>query len=310
MMNAKRVIFTGWVTAVLIFHATLLPAGSFPPIRFVKAVTEQGGAPLFRDPLQMSLAPSLHEVAVTNSGSGDIVLLRVEDEKVLLRITGRSGLRPPFGIHLNPDKTILAGELTGREGLKLFDPTGRLLDRWDLIRACGYPIRPGRIRATGDGGTLVVERLRDRVLVLGPKGKLRKIIGKEEKLDQVQDAAPGPGGRRFFVLCNGGKAVRVFSGKGRFLYAFGRHAASPDSFSFPCALSFDRRGRLWVVDAFQHRLKVFSPEGKFLFQFGGLGMKPDQFFFPVDLAFAGRSRLWVLEKGANRIKIYDVEDLK
>lgn len=308
ILLSQKLVLMGAAASVMFLHSSLAFAAPAPKIRLVRIITESGGVPLFRDPLQMSLNTETGELAVTNAGTGNVVVLRVRDEKALLRIDRRQGLNPPFGISLKADKTLVAGALKGGE-IRILGPTGEMQKTWDPSRILKHPVRPGRMRSGPSDTTLIMDRQNDEVLLLQRDGTLRRVLGGSGKLDQIQDALFGPEDR-IYTLCNGGQTVRVFSHEGKFLFGFGKHAGSPENFSFPSALSFDAKGRLWIVDAFQHKLKVFSSKGDFLFQFGGIGTAPGELFFPVDMAFDNQGRLWVLEKGTNRIKIYEVEDLK
>jgi sugar lactone lactonase YvrE len=107
-----------------------------------------------------------------------------------------------------------------------------------------------------------------------------------------------------------GTAVTVLDADGKLLRSFGEHGDEKSrNVSFPSGFAIDGKNRLWIADAFQHRLKVFSLTGEFLFNYGKMEEADGGFFFPVDLCFGDNGELYVLEKGAERIQVFLVEDL-
>jgi len=304
-------LWTGLARSVVILLAvmgpTSAPAKAPPSFRFIEAIKEEGAQPLFRDPLQMSLQEEAAEVAVSNNGIGNAVIFDLKRRRPLLKIGGKKSGFIPYGLLLKKDGSIVVGGL--KSGLiKVFGARGETLKILDLAKLTGHPVRPGRIRAGRGDRLLVVDRLNDDVLSVSKDGAAVTTFSRPGEMERVQDAVVGPDGK-VYVLTNGKTAVYVFGKDGAFSYSFGKHGGE-HYFSFPCALAFDSQKRLWVVDAFQHRLKVFSAAGKFLFQVGSIGWGPTNLFFPIDLAFGEGGKIYVLDKGTNQIKIFSVGDLK
>lgn len=69
-----------------------------------------------------------------------------------------------------------------------------------------------------------------------------------------------PDGRMFAAEPTADR-VRVYDAAGRLLQAFGRSGEGPGDFRFPCCLSLDAGGQLWVRDAGLSRYAVFSLNG-------------------------------------------------
>ena len=171
----------------------------------------------------------------------------------------------------------------------------------------GAGVHAERLTTTSTGGTEAIDLTGNELLVLSAEGELVRTVG---PVDYLQKGGEAPGGLTL-ALSGQGAAVTLFAANGKAGRTFGQHGdESEKNVSFPTGFAVDAKGRLWIADAFQHRLKVFSLQGEFLFNFGWLEEESGGFFFPVDLCFGEEGKLFVLEKGANRIQIFQVEDLK
>lgn len=70
--------------------------------------------------------------------------------------------------------------------------------------------------------------------------------------------------RSVYVLDRLNRVVQVFDERGRHLRSIGREGNGPGEFANPVALTWDPRGRLWVVDPGNNRYTVFSGEGELI----------------------------------------------
>ncbi len=280
--------------------------GPVPDIRRTGVFLYERGERVLRSPLAIARDASGGELAVTSFEAGEVVLLDGGGVPIQ-RLGGEAGLVTPYGVAIDPEGRIFVGELrTGR--LKVLSPGGIPVDEIDLGKTVGRPVSPGRVTLGEDGRVYVADLDRNEILVLDARGDFVRSFGTFEYL---QKAGPGGGGT-VIGLSARGTAVKVFSREGNLLRSFGEHGDPAErNVSFPTGFAVDTRGRIWIADAFQHRLKVFSMDGAFLFNFGRIEEKPGDggFLFPVDLCFGKEGELFVLEKGADRIQVFHVGDL-
>ena len=69
---------------------------------------------------------------------------------------------------------------------------------------------------------------------------------------------------KFFVTDLSNNFVKVFDGKGRFLYKFGEKGNGDGQLNSPCGLCVDKYGNLLVCDPGNGRIQQFSLEGTFI----------------------------------------------
>ncbi len=263
----------------------------------------KGERPL-RGPLALARDAQNGDLVVTSFESGEVVILN-QAGALLHRLGREAGLVTPYGVAVDSKGQIHVSEVeTGR--LKILGPSGRLVDEFDLSSLRGQRVSPGRVMLNAEGQHFVVDLSSNEILILSPQGSLTRTVG---PFAYLQKAGPGPAGETIGLSALG-KAVTIVDDQGRTLRSFGEHGdTSGRNVSFPTGFAVDGKERVWIADAFQHRLKVFSMAGRFLFNFGRPEEKTGGFFFPVDLCFGDQGRLYVLEKGANRIQVFRVEDL-
>lgn len=278
-------------------------AAASPEIKRVATFQSTGGEKLLHSPLALARDAKSGDLVITNFGSGQVVILDAKGS--LLNKAGREvGLIAPYGVAIDETGRIYLSEVqTGI--LKVLTPGGILTDRIDLSLAVGRPVAPGRISIGRDGLLYIADLRANEILVFNFRGDFLRAMGGFAYLQKA-----GIVGDRIIGLSAHGKAVHLFDREGSLLLTFGDHGeASERTFSFPTGFAVDAKGRLWIADAFQHRLKIFSLEGKHLFNFGRMEEDTGGFFFPVDLCFGEKGMLYVLEKGAERIQIFQVSDL-
>ena len=274
-----------------------------PEIRRTATIQRYGGEKLLHSPLSLALDAKNGDLIITSFGSGEVVILD-KNGALIKRMGPEAGLISPYGVAIDDMGRIYVSEIqTGM--LKVFSPGGILEDKIDLSRAVGRPVSPGRITLDKDDRIYVADLRNNEILVLNHRGDFVKSMGNFDYLQKavvVNDKILG--------LSAHGTAVSLFNQEGVLLSAFGKHGdESARNFSFPTGFAVDSKNRIWIADAFQHRLKVFSLDGELLFNFGRMQEKTGGFFFPVDLCFGDKGKLFVLEKGADRIQVFQVGDL-
>lgn len=276
-----------------------------PEITRIAVFQSQRGEQILRSPLAIALDEKSGELIVTSFESGEVVVL--DKNGVLVKRLGMdAGLVSPYGVAIDGKGRIYVSEV--RSGfLKILSPSGTLVDEIDLSKVMGKTISPGRITLDKNGLIYIADLNNNEILVFNAKGDFVRSLG---AFDYLQKAG-AVGDDRIVGLSAQGKAVKVFTREGALLHSFGDHGDSSDrNMSFPTGFAVDAKGRFWIADAFQHRLKAFSQDGKFLFNFGQMEEKVGGFFFPVDICFDGKGKLFVLEKGANRIQVFHIGDLE
>jgi sugar lactone lactonase YvrE len=300
--------FLGLLAGFLLIGPPEASAQQKPPeIRRTAVFRYEGGEKPLRSPLSLSRDGKSGELIVTSFEAGEVVIL--ESSGALIKRIGRAeGLVTPYGVAIDPAGRILVSELrTGM--LKVFSPGGMLEDEIDLSRLLDRTVSPGRIALDKDGRIYVADLSGNVILVLTAAGEFLSSVG---TFDYLQKGVPAGGGS-IVGLSARGTAVRVYDGNGTLTRSFGEHGDPSDrNISFPTGFAVDSKGRIWIADAFQHRLKIFSLAGEFLFNFGRLEETTDSggFYFPVDLCFGEKGELFVLEKGADRIQVFQVDDLR
>lgn len=281
------------------------PAVSAPAMKRIAVFQDRDGEKTLRSPIAMVRDPQNGDLLITSFETSEVVILD-KGGSLVKRMGREQGLVSPYGIAMDGKGRIYVGEVsTGL--LKVFSPGGMLEDEIDLSKLLGKTVAPGRITLDKDDFIYLVDLNSHNILMLNNKGDLVLSRGEFTYLQK----AGVVGSDRFIGLSAQGTAVKVFNKSGAVLSSFGSHGDELErNFSFPTGFAVDAKGRLWIADAFQHRLKVFSLEGKLLFNYGRLEEKEGGFFFPVDLCFGENGELFVLEKGANRLQVFQVGDLK
>ena len=276
-----------------------------PKITRLATFQNVGGEKLLYSPLALARDVKNGDLFITSFGSGELIIL--DAKGFLVNKAGREvGLTAPYGVALDETGRIYLSEVqTGL--LKVLSPGGALMDRIDLSLVVGRPVSPGRITIGQDGRLYIADLRAHEILVFNLQGDFLQALGGFAYLQKaavVNDKIIG--------LSAYGRAVHIFDQTGVPLLAFGDHGEASERssiFSFPTGFAVDAKGRLWIADAFQHRLRVFSLDGRHLFNYGRLEIDTGGFFFPVDLCFGEKGMLYVLEKGAERIQIFQVSDL-
>jgi sugar lactone lactonase YvrE len=205
----------------------------------------------------------------------------------LLRAWGKTGTGAgefdmPGGVAIAPDGRVYVADQTNRR-VQVFDPAGKFLLEWGE-----YGTKPGQfggnvVRTSRVGGpqflaldsaghVYTTEASVGRVQVFTREGKFLRAWG---------DNGTGPGGfggafkpfkanlrgpialcidaqDRVWVSSVGGR-VQQFTRDGKFLRALGTEQGSkPGQFLAPHGVAVDRRGHLYVVDAYNHRIQKFA----------------------------------------------------
>lgn len=75
----------------------------------------------------------------------------------------------------------------------------------------------------------------------------------------------------------------------------------------PHDVTLDQRGRLYVTDAYQHKVYIFDSNGQIIKVFGGPGYDPGQFNKPSGICFDRDFNLLIADEGNNRIQMFTAQ---
>jgi sugar lactone lactonase YvrE len=90
--------------------------------------------------------------------------------------------------------------------------------------------------------------------------------GEPDSFYQPNDVLVAPNGEIWVSEGHGGANSRLikFDRNGKFIKEFGKKGAGPDDWDQPHALAMDSKGRLFVGDRTNNRIKILDQEGKVL----------------------------------------------
>jgi hypothetical protein len=284
-------------------------AGSDLPIAVtrIEILGLDGKDTLLDGPLSIALDERDDLLFVSCSTRAEVVVMDTSG-RLLRRIGANEGLISPFGVAVDGAGSLYVSESsTGR--IKVFDLRGELVADHDLSASIGHRVSPGRLSLGPRGELFVIDMANDELLVFDAQ---IRVLGVVEGLTRAQKGAALRDGN-WVVTAAEGAGVRRFAPDATLLSEWGHHGdAQPDRVSFPSGFAEDALGRIWIADAFQHRIHVLSPEDELLMDFGRMddGGGEWGFLLPVDLCVGAQGPLYVLEKGANRIQVFDLPDLR
>ncbi|XP_022805535.1 E3 ubiquitin-protein ligase TRIM71-like [Stylophora pistillata] len=69
---------------------------------------------------------------------------------------------------------------------------------------------------------------------------------------------------KFIVTDKDNNCVKVFDGKGQFLFKFGEYGNGDGQLDWPCGLSVDKHGNVFLCDRLNNRIQQFTLEGTFI----------------------------------------------
>jgi sugar lactone lactonase YvrE len=218
----------------------------------------------------------------------------------------------PRGIAIDAEDRIYIVDMTGR--IQVFSAEGEHQRTWNTPSI--EQGKPTGISVGSDGMVMVADTHYFRILFYTPEGRLEEsrtiggTLGKGPgQFGFVTDVLEDPEGH--LLVSNYGDTDRVqkFDRKGKWLGEFGLHGEGPLEFSRPQSMAIDRRGRLWVSDACNHRLQVIDFRGdrpQLLAMHGSVGDEAGRFRYPYGLCADG-DRMLVVEYGNHRVQAIDLE---
>lgn len=158
----------------------------------------------------------------------------------------------------------------------------------------------GRLAASSDGGLLVWDARRGRVVKLQGSSVVAQagIAGNVTAL-----ASDGAGG--FWVGIGERGALERYDAEGRPAGRLRVPSESPVP-PWPAGIVVEPGGRLFVLDRHQHRVVVLDGEGQLLGLGAGKGWEPGQLYFPDALARLPNGALLICDGGNGRVQLFDL----
>lgn len=155
----------------------------------------------------------------------------------------------------------------------------RLTQKWvqSLPVEAGFLPAPRAMDISPDGELFVLDDV-GRVIVYGPDGALRRkwwmpdyTVGRPEGIEVLRDG-------RMAIADTHYHRVIICDQQGVVLHKFGEEGEAPGQFIFPCDVTQDDAGNLYVSEyGGNDRIQKFSEQGEFLAEWGEPGTGPGQF---------------------------------
>lgn len=209
----------------------------------------------------------------------------------------------PRAVHVGLKQEIFVLDNAGR--VLVYDREGKLLRQWWMP---DYSVgKPEKICQFHDGSLAVADTHYHRVVFFDDEGNVlakRGSLGREPgefiyPVAVVEDDA----GNYYVCEYGGNDRVQKFDKAGNFLLQFGGFGMERGQFQRPSGIVW-RRGKVYVVDAFNSRIQVFSDVGEFLEMLAD-GNESATLDYPYDIAANDKGELFVVEYNAGRVSKFD-----
>lgn len=280
---------------VWLMLACLVIAG--PVFAELRHVFVAAGDDVVREPHDLVLSADGTRLYVADTGNDRIAVLDPNSLE-LLSSFGDDLLSQPHDVAFDDQGRLLVAD-TGNNRIAVFAlvPTGSLLVdtlQEGIRRPEGVAFAPdGRLLATGAASNN---------LVVFKNGRLLQEAG---GLSSPHDVAVGPDGDIWVADASNDRLVKFDEG----LMIDTVLSGKSYEFSGPRYLDFDRSGRMYVADKYNHQIKIIDRNGKLLTILGAhrAGKGDGLFDRPEGVAISGQD-IWLSDTYNNRVVRYRVTD--
>lgn len=107
-----------------------------------------------------------------------------------------------------------------------------------------------------------------------------------------------------YIVDSDNHRVQVFSGKGVFLYQFGKKGKGNGEFNTPFGIAVNDHDEIYVSEHGNNRIQIFDNSGKFLFTFGQKGNQKGEFNSPSGIAIDLFDFVYVADSGNDRVQVF------
>jgi DNA-binding beta-propeller fold protein YncE len=184
---------------------------------------------------------------------------------------------------------------------------GGHIDTWPT--PVGTNGNPRGLDVAPNGDVYVADTHNSQILVFSADGKLRRKWGHRGtgpgEFIAVTDVALDSKGNAWTCEYGGySDRIQKFDPRGRHLLTVGTFGSGAGQFSRPQGIAVDRKDRVYVADAVNHRIQVLAPDGKVERVWGEVGSAPGQLRYPYSVSFDPSGRLYVAEYGNSRVSVF------
>ncbi len=295
------------------------------PLTFQLAIYGTGGRqqPFFRRPNAVAL--SSNRIIVSDTGNSRVCVFSYEGRHlysfgkpgVAYPPTGRKvSWRPgkfnyPYGVDVSSDGQIYVADTLNRR-IQVFDPNGRPIFWFPKIEdghiAEVYPMDLDVV----DGRVYVADGYGDRIAVFDLKGNYFFSLGEKGELAGMIKNPLGVAANQegtVFVSDKLNLSLAAYRSSGELIWARGRPASNlwgeNRFFDLPAGVAVDKNGYIYLVDAFDFKIKIFNEKGDFLTSVGQRGLGEGEFNFPRG-AKVFNDRLAVADMENNRVQVFKI----
>jgi serine/threonine protein kinase/DNA-binding beta-propeller fold protein YncE len=164
-------------------------------------------------------------------------------------------------------------------------------------------LHPSSIALSPTGNIYVVDQGHNRVVELGPHGRVIAHFGgtgsAPGRFQYPTSIAVAPNGE-VFVTDQANYRVQGLGPRGRPIVSWG----GPHQFPSLSSVAVDRQGRVYVTDSHRARVQVFTPHGRLLAGWGTQGSKRGELKEPAGIALDAQGNVYVVDFSNNTVLKY------
>lgn len=209
--------------------------------------------------------------------------------------------RPQTGV-VGADGRIFVSDVS-RQAVYVFDRTAKVLSVWEFAAPAVRFQMPIGVAVNNAGELWVADSKLGIVARLDAEGRPVALVG-QDRLRRPTGLAWDEAAGRLYVADRADSTVKVFSGAGEFLFAFGGPGEAEGKFNGPTYLAF-RNDALYVTDALNSRIQVFSPTGEFRRAFGRRGVYLGDFSRPKGVTADRDGNIYVVESYYDYLLVFN-----